>query len=359
MKKLNKLIDKNTVFLSLITAGLIGISLGGLSYMMSKGAEQKLYMSINSYIGQKGEYMQGMNLAFERKNITCYGLIKFDCVIKDAILNAPKQQLNIFKAEEIKIGTFTKNGFDIRQRHLNFYADFKNITYMPDSPLMKDLTKEGKDIADQIFPLSGRASLKIDRFKNGEAVGKINLSIESKIANLLSKINIEVIDNKKIVYFDDSLHLTDQMNATAGAKMNKKYNTIIRDFELYTENTGIKNFLYKLYTYYYSHSSSEEDRLRINNEFIGVTNSNLIIKKDFLNEFEERLKSMVPDSDQEELKEHISGLIFLIDKIGNKTKVKGTNKDNFTAEELNLLRQLDELKKPWIYFNLKTTQEKR
>jgi hypothetical protein len=354
-----KFIDKNTVFLSLMTAGLIGLSIGGLTYVMSKTAEQKMYMTINSYIGQKGSFIEGLNLRFEKEDISCFGLVKFDCVIKNAKLNAPKAKLRLFEAEEIQIGTFTKNGIDIRQRKLDFYAKIKNITYAKGNPLLQNMTKEGKVVSKYMYPFNINLEMKVKRYKNGEAKGSIKGEYLSKIFNGDFKTNIKVIQSKKVVQLDKNLHLSSELNATAGARLGGKYNTIITDFESNLENKKIGPFLYSVYEYYYNNAESLEKKKTINYDFIAVDSNEKITEKNFLDEFEKRLTLIIPDADKEILKKYIKGFSHLVKKDGNTLTLKGINRDNFTAEELGVLKRLDMLNKPWEYYKLEIKQGER
>lgn len=348
-----KFFDKNTVFLSLVTAGLIAISVGGLSYVMSKTAEQKIYMLINSYVGQKGSFIQGLNLSFERDNISCFGLVKFDCTIKNAKLNAPEAKLRLFEAEEIEIGTFSRSGIDIRQRKLEFYANIKNITYAKGNPLVTDMTKEGSLISKEMYPFNINLRMNVKRYTNGEATGDISAEYSSKIFSGDFKTNIKVIESKKVVQLDKDLHLSSELNATAGARILGKYNTIITDFKTNINNKNIGSFLYLMYEYYYINADSKEKKKSINYDFVAVDSDEQITKEKFLNEFEERLNLMVPDADREELKDYLRSIAYLIEKNGNKITIEGKNRDNFTVEELNVLKKLDQLNKPWEYYELK------
>lgn len=348
-----KLFNKNTVFLSLMTAGLIAISIGGLSYVMSKTAEQKIYMLVNSYVGQKGSFIQGLNISFERDDISCYGLVKFDCTVKNAKLNAPASKMRLFEAEEIKIGTFTRNGIDIRQRNIDLFAKIKNITYAKGNPLLQNMTKEGEAISKYVYPFSVNLKMNIKKYTSGEATGVIEAEVFSKIFNANFKTNIKVIESKKIVQLNKDLHLSNELNATSGARLAGKYNTIIKDFKINTENVNLGTFFYKVYEYYFNNSNSIEKKKEINYDLLAIDSTDKISKEKFISGFIKRLIKIIPDADKQLLKEHIASIAYLLEKEGNTISLEGLNRDNFTAEELGVLKRLDMLNKPWEYYELK------
>ena len=346
-------IDKNTIYLSSITFGLILISILGLSYVMSKTAEQKIYMTINSYVGQKGSFIQGLSLKFDRDDISCLGLVSFDCKIQNPILYVPSKGLDLFTAKEIEIGTFSRNGINIRQRNLNFYIKGKDIKYIDGNPLVTNMTKKGKEISSKIYPFNIEATMNIKRFSNGEADGKIDFAFNSKIANLSFNTDIDVIESRKIVYLDNKLHLVDELNATAGAKLGGKFNTLLNSFSIKTENKDIFNFLYLVYEYYYTGTVDKDKQKQINLDFLNKDTFEKLTKVDFKKEFKNRLLEMIPDAEEKELKEYIDSLIYLVMNEKSYTTISGTNKDNYTVEELSVLKRLDKLNKPWDYYNLK------
>ena len=359
INKFFKKIDKSTVVVLLIGILLISVSVGGLAYVSSKSAENRLYMFNNSK-APKDSFIDGMKINFKKENISCFGLVKFNCSIKNAEVREANSNIRLFDIENIDVGSFSRKGIMIGN-NVDLYFNLTNITTNQDYPLVQKMTEEGKQIKDILVPFDMSLIYKMKVFKTRESILDFKLSYSSKLGKADVSGNLNVLKEKNIIKINKNLEIERNASKAIGEKViSNKMVTILTEFEVNIENKRISDFMYLMYKKEFNYVKNEKDRERVNIYAVGIESSKIVDKSIFDKEIDERLSDMIPDQKEEELKDYLKAFIYLKEKEGNNVKIVGENKGRYTIDELQLLSDINKLTTDQLkYFKLKiTTGEK-
>lgn len=347
--------NKSTIIVFIIGLLLVLFSVGGLSYLTSKSAANRIY-KLTGIVGPEGLFVQGLRLKFNREDVSCFGLVKFDCEIKNPILNIPSLNIDAFQADKLEIGTFSRNGLTIG-KDIDTYAVFSNIKSHKDYNLTKDMTEEGKKLHSLIFPFDLKIKVKIKRFQNGEAKGYIAGEYSSNIGSASMSGNIITVLENSTVFVDKNLSITkNELNAVAEKQMAKGYHSILQDFEAKISNKALFELLYSSYEYYFAQGKTEQDKKMINAYSIGINSEEKASEETFKKELIKRIEELIPHYNEKTFTDYFKNIIYLMENKGNEVYISGKNKGTFTVEELLTVDELGTLNANQLkYFNISIT----
>ena len=314
-------INKTKIKLAILGLSLIGLSVAGLSYVTSKGVENRVYkMSFQTL--PEGSLGAGLAIKFNKEDISCSGLVKFDCTIKNVSLYNPKTKLNIFKAKKAEIGTFSKRGIRLGNI-MDVYANITNIEPHEDFEEWNNLTDNKKKLKEDMFPFNLSGSLKVNYSTNKESKGIANLKIESKVMDFNVKTTLLTLLSNNI----KKLRKEDLTKSIPDSNIF----TIVNDFEISLVNKNFESLLHNIYLNEYMNVDTEIEKKKVNLKFIGIESS----KKLSLLELKEELsKKITSFSGDKNLENFINELNVFFSKNNMKIVINGKNKNFYTINEI-------------------------
>ena len=314
-------INKSKIKLAILGLSLIGLSVGGLSYITSKGVENQIYKMSFKTLPQ-GSVAEGLAFKFNKEDISCSGLVKFDCTIKNLSLYNPLTKLNIFQAKSIDIGTFSKKGIRLGNM-IDLYANIKDITPHKEFKEWNNLSNYEKKVKEDIFPFNMNGKIKIKYYSNKESKGTANIEINSKVMDFNIETTLLALLNNNI----KELRKED-MNKTIP---NSNIYTIVNDFKIEISNKNFDKVLYNIYLTQYTSVKTEEEHTIVNKKFIGINSSNKLTLKELKDELSKKINSFSGDKN---LKEFIDEINILFSKDNIKLTINGKNKNFYTLTEI-------------------------
>ena len=259
-KKKKKLNYKNIFKGSSLVLLLLSLSLATLSYISSGIAQERVY-SFSRYVIPKGSALQGLSMRFKKEDVSCYGILTFECEIKNAIIWAPAIKKDMLTIEQIKFGRISKRGFRIGNK-IDLTIDAKNVNISDDFPLFKDSSTEGKKVKEDVFPSDITIGFNLVNYNRSEASIDTSIEINNKSFSAAIKANFMNILEENLKKIKDD-------NKTKNPVPNKKILTIVKDFDINVLNKNLIDLYYDNYNYYFNHAKTELDKKSVNITLIG------------------------------------------------------------------------------------------
>jgi len=320
-------------FLTILGIGLtlIIISFGSLSYISKKSAENTFY-KLSSNAGKINPIFKGLSLKFKKEDISCSGIVTFNCEIKDPIIWAPSLGIDLFTAKKIKIGEFSKNGFIIG-RKINFNLNIEKLNISNTHPYIEKISKNGKKIKEELFPLN--LDLKLNSILKSNSESKIYVKV--MINNKIIKTSIE---GNFLNILENSLY---KNNAPSS-----KIVTILKFFKIKIKNKNIENFIYNLYLYYFDLAKTNSEKEKINLLFF---NNKTINKLSIINVKSQIIKKLDILNKNKTTGVYSTMIESFLEKKNSLIIIEGQNKDNY------VFKSRKNLEKEYIeqieHFNIK------
>ena len=318
-----------------IGASLLIISFGSLWYVSKKSAENNI-LKLNSMMGPKDSFLQGFSLKMKKENISCSGFITFDCEIKNPIIWAPSLGIDLFEADLLKIGTFSKNGFMIGNK-MKFNATAKNLKISKTHPAIKDITEDAQKIRQDVFPLDLDLTFTTIIKNNSESKIYLKIGIDNKTSyssvegNLLNILESNLLDTEK-------------------KTPSRKIITILKFFKINIKNKNIDNLIYDFYSYYYTLAITDTDKKKVNNSFFGEEIAKKLTIKDLKSKMLEKLDIIRINKTTGE---YFSMIKSFFEGKNKSIIIEGQNKDNFTINNMENINTLSKKHLKYLeHFNI-------
>ena len=219
---------------------LLLVVFGGISYMTSNKAENKIY-SFNNFPGPKGTIAEGLKMDFNRSNVSCFGLVSFECYINDVDILLLNTSEKVAQIKQIQIGTLTNNGFKSGM-YTNLNIQVIGLDLSKESNLTKEISETGMILKELLTPFNIGVKVNMKEFRKfGDKEGDIEVSYNSDILNLSLKGHlITTVVDESIVQVDKNLSITrDSKNAVAEKVFKTGISNILKNFTLNVKNKNI------------------------------------------------------------------------------------------------------------------------